>query len=155
MVAENTERIAVVGMGNLLMSDDGVGVHALRILEKNGLDDVELIDAGTAIIHTADCLRDVDRILVMDAFKGGGSPGTVYVMEGDSVFENDYSLSVHSLGLKTALNFLTPSHAPREWTLIGIEPACLEHGMELSPQIEAVLPEVVRTAEKIINGWKS
>ncbi|VGO17279.1 Hydrogenase 2 maturation protease [Pontiella desulfatans] len=155
MIAEQRKRIAVVGMGNLLMSDDGVGVHVLHELQKRGLKGVELIDAGTAVIHTADCLRGADHIVVVDAFKAGRKPGTVYLISGDDIFENDYTLSVHSLGLKTALRFLEPGEDMMDWTLVGVEPATLEHGMELSDAVREAVEGAVRTVENLIEEWQA
>lgn len=155
MNKERTERIAVVGMGNLLMSDDGVGVHVLQRLGIKNQDGVELIDAGTAIIHTADCLRGIEHVVVIDALKGGEPPGTIYMMSGDDVMENDYTLSVHSLGLKTALKFLALNEDPVEWTLVGIEPDSLVCGMHLSPTVEAALPDAVHMVEQLIEEWQA
>ncbi|NNJ69881.1 MAG: hydrogenase maturation protease [Kiritimatiellales bacterium] len=148
------ERIAVVGMGNLLMSDDGVGVHVVHKLRKKCLEGVELIDAGTAVIHTADCLREVDRIVVVDALKAGHPPGTVYRMSGNEVLENDYSLSVHSLGLKTALMFLGSEDTPADWTLVGVEPETLERGMRLSDAVQEAVPAAMRAVENLIEEWR-
>ncbi|WP_168433550.1 hydrogenase maturation protease [Pontiella sulfatireligans] len=149
------ERIAVVGMGNLLMSDDGVGVHVVHQLQEKKIEGVELIDAGTAVIHTADCLRGVDRIVVVDALKAGQAPGTIYLMDGDEVFENDYSLSIHSLGLKTALRFLAPDEKPAEWSLVGVEPETLELGTRLSEPVSDAVSGAVRTVENLIEEWQA
>jgi hydrogenase maturation protease len=155
MIMEKKNRIAVVGMGNLLMSDDGVGVHVLHRLQKSHPEGVELIDAGTAVIHTADCLRGADHIVVVDALEAGQKPGTIYLMSGDDVFENDYSLSVHSLGLKTALWFLAPGEDLVDWTLVGVEPEKLERGMKLSQAVWEAVPGVVRTVENLIEEWRA
>lgn len=155
MIAEPTKRIAVVGMGNLLMSDDGVGVHVLHKLQEEHFNGVDLIDAGTAVIHTADCLRDAGHIVVIDALKAGHKPGTLYLMSGEDVFENDYSLSVHSLGLKTALRFLAPDSEPLDWTLVGVEPATIDCGTELSLAVREAIPGAVRTVENLIEEWQA
>ena len=142
-------------MGNLLMSDDGVGVHVLHRLQRKPLEGIELIDAGTAIVHTADCLRGVDHVVVVDALKAGRAPGTVYLMSGEDVFENDYCLSIHSLGLKTALRFIAPDEEPVDWTLVGVEPEKLEYGMQLSPAVWAAVSGAVRTVENLIEEWRA
>jgi hydrogenase maturation protease len=155
MIANCKERIAVVGMGNLLMSDDGVGVHVVQSLQGRNLPGVELIDAGTAVIHTADCLRGVDHIVVVDALKAGREPGTVYLMSGEDVVENDFSLSVHSLGLKTALKYFAQGDVPAEWTVVGVEPEKVEQGMGLSDAVRDAVPGAVRTVENLIEEWRS
>ncbi len=155
MVAERSKRLAVVGMGNLLMSDDGVGVHVLNKLREKPPEGVELIDAGTAVLHTADCLRGVDHVVVVDAFKAGQKPGTIYLMSGDDVLENDYSLSVHSLGLKTALRFLAEGDESIDWTVVGVEPETLEQGMQLSQAVRESVSGAVRTVENLIEEWQA
>ncbi|WP_372808434.1 hydrogenase maturation protease [Pontiella sp.] len=155
MSANGKERIAVVGIGNLLMSDDGVGVHVVQALQERNLENVELIDAGTAVLHTADCLRGVDLVVVVDALQAGREPGTVYLMSGSDAVENDYGLSVHSLGLKTALNFLAPGELPAEWTVVGVEPETVEQGMGLSEAVRAAVPGAVRTVENLIEEWRA
>lgn len=148
-------QIAVVGMGNLLMADDGVGVHVVHQLMKKQFENVDLIDAGTAIIHTADCLRGMQHIIVVDALMAGHEPGTIYLMSGDEVFENDYSLSIHSLGLKTALRFMAPHDRPAEWTLVGVEPKDVIHEVQLSGVVQRAVPGVIRTVENLIEEWQA
>lgn len=155
MGAERSKRLAVVGMGNLLLSDDGVGVHVLNKLRENPPEGVDLIDAGTAVLHTADCLRGVDRVVVVDAVKGGQKPGTIYLMSGDDVLENDFSLSVHSLGLKTALRFLGESDESVEWTVVGVEPETLKHGMQLSHAVRESVSGAIRAVENLIEEWQA
>ena len=154
MIAERKKHIAVVGMGNLLMSDDGVGVHVVQKLQKSCPDDVELIDAGTSVIHTVDCLQGMEHIVVVDALKAGCRPGTVYQMNGDDTLENDPTLSVHSLGLKTALKFLMNDDVPEQWMLIGVEPESLELGIGLSPPVRGALPDAVRAVKNLIKEWQ-
>lgn len=154
MVKEHTEQIVVVGMGNLLMADDGIGVHVVHQLQQKQFENVELIDAGTAVIHTADCLRGARHIIVVDALEAGEEPGTIYLMSGEEVFENDYSLSVHSLGLKSALRFLAPDERPPDWTLVGIEPENISPEMKLSTSVENAIPGAVRTVENLIEEWQ-
>ncbi|MCF7847404.1 MAG: hydrogenase maturation protease [Kiritimatiellales bacterium] len=153
MTAQQSDRIAVVGVGNLLLSDDGVGVHAVRILEADGLNGISLIDAGTSILHAADLLLEMDRILVIDAVKGGQKPGTVYLMQGNDVQESTTYMSMHSLGLKSALRMLPSAVKPVDWTLLGVEPASLEYGTELSPEVQEVLPDVVFEANRLVKEW--
>lgn len=155
MGAERSKRLAVVGMGNLLLSDDGVGVHVLNKMRENPPEGVELIDAGTAVLHAADCLRGVDRVVVVDAVKAGQKPGTIYLMSGDDVLENDFSLSVHSLGLKTALRFLGEADEPVEWMVVGVEPETLEQGMQLSHAVRKSVPGAMRAVENLIEEWQA
>lgn len=154
MIAEKNKKIAVVGMGNQLGADDGIGIHVLHELDKEHFENVDLIDAGTAVIHTADALRDADHIIVVDALRAGHRPGTLYLMSGGALFENGPSLSVHSLGLRTALRFMAPGKEEVDWTLVGVEPARSGTGTELSEPVRNAVAGAVRTVENLIEEWQ-
>jgi hydrogenase maturation protease len=72
-------RVLIAGVGNVLLSDDGVGVHAVRELQKNPMPGVTVAEIGTAIFHGLHFLENAEHVLVIDATKGGKPPGTVYV----------------------------------------------------------------------------
>ncbi len=144
---------AVVGLGNLLMMDDGVGIHALWALEENPPPDTTLIDGGTAILHTVDLLENFDRVVAIDALSGGGAPGTVYLMDGMHAKETIAPLSVHSCGLREAMRFMPASHQPSELLVVGVEPEQIAYQTILTETVAASLPRVTDTVRAIIAGW--
>ncbi|UCF09304.1 MAG: hydrogenase maturation protease [Candidatus Bipolaricaulota bacterium] len=134
--------IAVVGVGNELMRDDGVGVHALRRLSLTELPaNVELIDGGTSP-EAAFLVRDHRRIIVIDAARGGGVPGTVYRFAPEEIARGSGCASCHDAGIVTELRSLAAEDPP-EIVIVGVEPADVSWGLELSPEVEHAMDDVV------------
>ena len=153
MTRSDQREIVIAGMGNLLMRDDGVGVHVVRALEDNPPPGVRVIDVGTAILHALPLLEDADRVLLIDAVRAGGRPGSVYFLDTSDVALRDRASSVHSWGLLEALKLMGRGPAP-EIHVLGVEPAQVDYGMELSPAVEAALNDVVNMVRRIIVGWR-
>lgn len=142
----------VVGIGNLLLKDEGVGVHVIRALEKRRLPaDVELVDGGTAGPDLLPYLSGAERIIVVDALRGGGEPGSVYCLTPDDCEPKAAgdTLSLHDLGVLVALSDLEllEGRKPRV-LIIGVEPKEIGWGMELTPEVAASVPKVIELVEK-------
>jgi len=146
MDKKSNNRVVVLGVGNELMKDDGVGVHVARALaEENLTYPVEVIEGATII----DCLpggEPITKLVVVDAVGGGGEPGAIYRFTLDQVeAEASWVTSVHQLGLLDSLRISEIAGIkPRETVIIGVEPEEVEWGMELSPQVKGRIPDVVR-----------
>lgn len=143
-----------MGIGNLLCSDDGVGVHALRVLSQNGLP-VCTVDAGTAILHALPFVEEATHLLVIDAVRAGESPGTVHEYDGYEMENAGDLQSLHSFGLKQAMEFIAPDRRPAVFRVLGVEPAVVEYGTELSGSVRTALPNVVEHASRVVFGWIS
>jgi len=136
----------VVGLGNELLCDEGIGVRVLGEIEKRGLPPgTMLIDAGTAVDTLWDELTVADRVIVVDAVEGGGAPGSVYRYRYDECPETGGAcLSSHEVGLREKLASLELMGCDLpDVVVIGIEPERIEPGMELSSRLEARLGAVV------------
>ena len=140
--------VAVVGLGNLILSDEGVGVHVVRRLAEayDFPDDVVLIDGGTSAIDLLDQLVEAEHIIFIDAAQTGGPPGSIVALEGARLpvwFRE--RMSPHQIGLADLLATLSLlDHTPESVTLIGIEPQSMELGTELTPDVEAAAGEALR-----------
>ena len=140
--------VAVVGLGNLILSDEGVGVHVVRRLGEacDFPDNVVLIDGGTSAIDLLDQLVDAEHIIFIDAAQTGGPPGSIVALEGARLpvwFRE--RMSPHQIGLADLLATLSlMDHAPESVTLIGIEPQSMQLGTELTPDVEAAVGEALR-----------
>ncbi len=140
-------RVVVLGIGNTILSDEGVGVHAAQALQaKHELPDyVEVIDGGTAGMELLGPLSGVDLLVVLDAVKTGRAPASVVKLTGDEVpvfFRS--KLSPHQVSICDVLAALEFSgDKPRDLVLIGVEPESLELGLELTPTVAARVPEMV------------
>lgn len=146
--------VAVVGLGNLILSDEGVGVHVVRRLDESYSfpDDVVLIDGGTSAIDLLDQLVEAEHIIFIDAAQTGGPPGSVVALQGARLpvwFRE--RMSPHQIGLADLLATLSlMDHTPESVTLIGIEPQSMELGTELTPQIDAAADEaLVKVLEQL------
>jgi len=143
-------RIVILGIGNTILSDEGVGVHAAEALRAayELPDNIEVIDGGTAGMELLDPLAGVDLLLVLDAIKARREPGTVVCLTGKEVpvfFRS--KLSPHQVSICDVLASLEfAGDPPKDLVLIGVEPASLELGTELTPAIAAKVPEMVATA---------
>jgi len=141
-------RIAVVGVGNELMKDEGVGVHAVRVLDEKlyGLrSDVRCIEAGTS--PDWDQLIDgEERLIIIDALKGGGEPGTTYIFTAEQVTSGtELVSSLHHLGVLEGLKISALAGNMRtDVTFIGVEPAVISIGLELSQEVRQRMPEIIR-----------
>lgn len=140
----------VMGVGNILLSDEGLGVRFLDELAKNTFpDNVELLEGGTAGLELVHLIQDVDFLIIIDALNANAEPGSLFRFQpGDlQVIPEQYEVSFHQIGIVEVLTMANVlGHAPQ--TLIfGIQPKSLEWGLEISPEIEALFP---RLSELII-----
>jgi len=139
----------VLGLGNLVHSDDGLGVHAIQSLMEDPRvpSDVVLMDGGTQGLSLLPHVSAFQRLLVIDALDVGEKPGTLVRIEGEALRNLPGKASVHQLGfadLLVALELLGES--PKEIVLLGVQPLSTEWGTELTPPVsEAVsrLPDLV------------
>jgi hydrogenase maturation protease len=146
-------RTAVVGVGNLLLKDEGIGVHIARALQQMAISqDTEIIDGGTSP-DLPYYLNGADKLVIIDAVKGGSKPGTVYRFRpGDVNIESAEMVSVHELGLEQSLKIMKlMGSKPKEIVVIGIEPKEIDWGTELSAELQQKIPEILNIVLKEIN----
>ena len=140
-------KIAIVGVGNILLKDEGIGVRVVKQLENEYTfpPDIVLIDGGTDGPHLTSLMADFDKIIVIDAVEGGENPGTIYKFTLDQIsFDTTTHLSIHQMGVLEALNQIKLLGKEPEVIFIGIEPQDISPwGMKLSPVIEAKIPELI------------
>jgi hydrogenase maturation protease len=148
-------RIVVLGVGNTLLSDEGIGVRAIEKLQQDYdlPPEVVVIDGGTTGMEMLDDLSHCDHIIILDAVRGGKTPASIIKLEGDQVpvfFKT--KLSPHQIGLSDVLATLAfIGEQPGGVTVIGVEPVSLETGMELTPQVEARLPELMKMVLEVLS----
>jgi hydrogenase maturation protease len=132
----------VLGMGNLLLCDEGVGVHVARALSECELPaNVSVVEAGTAFLDVLSDIERADRILLIDAMEGGGAPGSVYRVPFDQCKHPDMLASLHGLDLSRVFYMAGNNRSPKV-TVFGVEPALIEWGTELSPTVQRMLPAI-------------
>jgi hydrogenase maturation protease len=153
----------VLGIGNTLMSDDGVGIHVIRDLQEKQMGrllpegDIEILDGGTLGFLLVDRLSEADGMVVVDAANLGEAAGTVRVMdeaEIDRFLDDNPSLSVHEVGLVDLFQMMALSgQAPRQRALVGIQPETIGWGTEMSSAVAAGIPEASRAVTQVLAQW--
>lgn len=149
------EPIIILGVGNLLMSDDGIGPRAAQALAPCPPHGVCVADVGTDFLSALSFLEPARRVLVIDAIRAGGAPGTIYrLTESDMAQQPNGSAPSHALNLLEARRLLSPDSPPIEISILGVEPAVIDYGMELSPSVAAALPRVLEMARDTAARWQ-
>jgi hydrogenase maturation protease len=149
-------RITVVGVGNLVHMDDGLGIHAIQKLrcDPRVANSITLIDGGTFGLELLAYVQDCSKLLLLDAVDIGERPGTLVRMTGQELFGLPGGASVHQLGVADLLATLPlVSDAPREIVLLGVQPASTDWGAELSAPVAAVLGNLVDAAVEQLQRW--
>ncbi len=150
----------VLGVGNTLLTDEGVGVHVVERLrrEHSDLDAVEYLDGGTLSFTLAGPMADADQLIVIDAAELKAAPGTVTLFENEAM--DDYlgrgkRRSVHEVSLLDllAIAHLTDS-LPARRALIGIQPQELGWGDVPSPAVAAAIPAACDMTLDLIRKWR-
>jgi hydrogenase maturation protease len=133
----------VVGIGNVLLRDEGIGCHVVGALEGIPLPDVQVIDGGTCP-DVLQLLEDVDKLVVVDAARGGGMPGQIYRFRPEDVtLEQKPLLSLHDMSLIDSLKLMQLRHNVGDAVIIGVEPKDINCGLELSPELQERIPQII------------
>lgn len=149
--------VTVIGIGNLLYTDEGLGVHVLPELRKalGHYEQVEIIEGATDGIRLLEPVEDAEYLIVIDAVRAKKEPGTLIVLKGDEIpayFAQ--KLSVHQLGFNEVLQAAKLRNRwPKEVVLFGIEPASLAFGIGLSEEVQKTVPALVDAVVEQIDRW--
>lgn len=145
-MTERSGDLLVLGIGNLLMGDEGVGVHVVRYLEKFGVPEgVELLDGGTGSFLLLEPMNRARRIILIDATLDDQQPGTVRRIEPK--FSTDYprTLTAHDIGLKDLLDTFYLLGHPVEIVLFAVSIAAFQEiSLDLSPGVAARVPGIAQ-----------
>ena len=151
--------LLVLGIGNLLMGDEGVGVHAARVLERDlastvapGGGPVTIVDGGTGGFHLLSYLTDYDPVVLIDATMDGQPAGTVSLIEPRYASDFPRALTAHDIGLRDLIEAAVLSGPlPKIW-LITVSIAELQSMQTtMTPEVEAAIPEVVARVRQLVN----
>jgi hydrogenase maturation protease len=136
----------ILGVGNFLLKDEGVGIHAIHALEKENLPpEISLMDGGTGGLHLLSWLQDYDRIIMIDATLDDNPPGTIRLIQPRYASDFPPLMSAHEIGLRDMIEAMCLMGNLPEIRLIVISAANInEIGTDLSPEVEAVIPEIIQ-----------
>jgi hydrogenase maturation protease len=154
------KRLLVLGVGNLLLTDDGAGVHAVKELGQENEwdpDKVDFLDGATFTQDIFYIFQEYERVLVLDTVKGGREPGTVYRLTEENLRDNyQQRLSLHDIDLLDSLKMAELLGNKPELMVIGIEPLTIsEWSMELSAPVKTKYPKFLEAARREIRALLS
>jgi hydrogenase maturation protease len=153
----------VLGIGNSLLGDDGVGIHVIRDLQAGAVASpcrrlgVEFLDGGTLGFLLIDRIAGADALVVVDAANLGESAGAVRVFVDEEMYgflNANQNSSVHEVSLVDLLQMLTlTGQMPQRCALVGIQPACIDWNTDMSPEVRRSLPIACLEIDKVVSAW--
>jgi len=143
------DRAIVLGIGNLLLADDGVGVHTVQALQERGaLPHVDLVDAGTSTVDMLDLFTAGEKVIVIDAIHGGHEPGTIYRLPLDAIdVRQPANVSIHDAQLLEVVAMARMLGSEPDIVVLGVEPEVIRPSLELSATVAAAIPRLVEAIE--------
>jgi hydrogenase maturation protease len=150
-------KITIMGLGNILMMDEGVGVHTINAFQKRYRvpDYAEIIDGGSAGLDLLPFIEGREKLLMVDAVNFDREPGYIDILENEEIpAKFSTKTSLHHLGLLDVLSIVKLSDAlPKDMCIIGIQPKSMELGLDMSPEIWDKVPELVERIVSKLHEW--
>jgi len=147
------KKILILGIGNVLMGDEGVGVHTVKALEgKSYPEDIDVLDGGTGGFHLMAYFQEYENIIMIDATMDKKPAGTVSVIEPKFASDFPKTLSAHDIGLKDMIESITLlGKLPKIYLITVTIDTIKSMYMELSPKIKEAIPEVIKKVNELIH----
>jgi hydrogenase maturation protease len=147
------KKILILGIGNLLMGDEGVGVHTIKALEgKTFPENIELLDGGTGGFHLMAYFQEYENMIMIDATMDKKPTGTVSVIEPKFASDFPKSLSAHDIGLKDMIESVTIiGKLPKIYLITVTIDTIQSMQMELSTKIKDAIPEVIEKIDDLVS----
>ncbi len=142
----------ILGVGNILLKDEGVGIHVIHALQKEELPSgVDIMDGGTGGFHLVSWIEKYDRIIMIDATLDKNPPGTVRILKPRYASDFPPLMSAHEIGLRDMMSIMELTGTMPEIDLIVISASDVsEVGMELTPEVEKAVQQVVEIIKGMI-----
>jgi hydrogenase maturation protease len=137
----------ILGVGNILLSDEGIGVRVIEYLQTQPLpEDVELVDGGTAGADLIDVLADRETVIIVDAVELDQPPGTIFKLTPEDLLPlPDNPLSMHDLDIPQTLRMTELlGCAPKKVICFGVVPESIQPGMELTKELASLVPRIAK-----------
>jgi hydrogenase maturation protease len=153
------KKILVVGLGNILLQDEGIGLHVIeKLRQENDIsDEVELVEGETAGLALLPVLKEGTHIIFVDAMNFEGAAGEIKVLRNDEIISaNNMLVSVHEVGLRDIISLisLTKDSELPEIVLVGVKPMNLGTGLQLSPEVERSIPKIINVIKQEVQKFK-
>lgn len=151
------KKINIIGIGNTLYSDEGVGVHLLPFLEEAlaKYPHVEIIEGATDGMKLLEPVEEADYLIIIDAINAGKADGELITIRNDEIPQYfGIKMSIHQVGFQEVLFAARlQQRLPEEMVMFGIQPASLQLGVELSPIVKERMPELAATIIEQVRHW--
>jgi hydrogenase maturation protease len=153
----DAQRKVVLGLGNLLNRDEGLGVQALKLLDAHLVSHpgLELLDGGVLGLNLLMLVEECSHLLILDAVNARRPAGTVIELAKEQIpLYAGVQLSQHQVTFQEVLGLANiRGKLPQYLHLIGIQPEDLSIGLELSPIVEQNLPQMIDRAQAVLQNW--
>ncbi|MBS1257381.1 MAG: Hydrogenase 1 maturation protease [Candidatus Scalindua arabica] len=152
------DKVVIIGIGNLLLMDEGIGIHAINELEEHKLpENVDIYDGGTGGFKLIDLMHGAARVIFIDAVESGKAPGTVTIFSSEDVHSiyHKKKYSLHDTDLMEVIKITELLEAPPKIEIVGIQPKTINYGTTLSKELRDAMPDIINTVlnriEKVYN----
>ena len=151
------EKIVVLGVGNILMQDEGFGVRVVEEITRRYTfpEQVQLLDGGTLGMELLRFITGAEGLLIIDAVNGDSSPGSVYYFANEEVKRYfKQKVSMHELGVQDVLTALDLLEQPiKELAVLGVQPAVIDIGLELSETVQMAMEQAIAQTLAVLEAW--
>ncbi len=138
-------KVLILGVGNLLLTDDGFGVHFINSLRAVDFpSNISVLEAGTVSHQLIPLLHEIDHLIVVDVVEAGDTPGSLFRFSPDDMkFATEQKVSLHQISLIDVLNMAELTGGKPQTTIIGVQPKDVTSwSVEMSHELKAVIPKV-------------
>lgn len=156
MIRTKKSKPVVLGLGNPIFQDEGIGIHVVHQLMRDKLNEsIELVDGGTDGLILLDTVEKTDNLLIIDAVNLNQAPGSISIIEGkDITVFAQAKLSQHQLSFQEVLGLaLLRGRLPKRLSLIGIQPKTIDIGTNLTPEVAQAVPKVINIVNDTMKKW--
>jgi len=148
-------KVFVIGVGNYLLGDEGVGIHIVNRMKEHSLPEkVEVVDGGVGGLFLLEFLEKAEKVILVDAVLGGGKPGDVYIVNSEELERSKIKSlsSLHDMTVQLLVKVAKELNVLPKLFLVGVEPKNYsEIGDALSREVEEAIPKVIETVFRLIN----
>jgi len=146
----NIKDTVIIGIGNILLQDDGVGVHVIKQLENEMLPStIELVDGGTSTLDMLGFFLDFKKVIVVDCLRAGLKPGTIYKIKPEDIMNyKKENLSIHDVQILDVVKMANMMNKYPEVIIFGIEPEKIDLDLEMTQTMISKIPEIVLNIKK-------
>ena len=149
MILNNKDTV-IIGIGNILFQDDGVGVHVIKQLENEMLPStIELVDGGTSTLDMLGFFLDYKKVIVVDCLRAGLKPGTIYKIKPEDIQNyKKENLSIHDVQILDVVKMAKMMNKYPEVVIFGIEPQKISLELEMTEIMVSKIPEIILNIKK-------